>query len=117
VDIRGNVVSGVVQFQKAGRRLRSRPTPDALVTELIDALHYLGGQAHRDVVVNCIAAIRRSAGQEIPDTLAEDLTAAFHEHLNAPGPCMMTLPFGPGSLRWALSNEGVAMLRHRIRML
>ncbi len=110
-------MSGVVQFQKAGRRLRAQAAPNPLVTEIIDALNYLGGQAHRDMVVNCIAAVRRNLGEHPPEELAEDIVAAFHEHLRGSEACMLALPFGPESRRWGLSQEGAAMLRHKIRII
>ena len=111
-------MSGVIQFQKAGRRLAERAAPNPLVVEIVDALHYLGGQAHRDVVVNCIAAFRRNAGFEPPQTLAEDVIAAFHDHLGAEiSPRMLALPFGPESRRWGLSTEGAALLAHKMRMI
>ena len=71
-------MSGVIQFQKAGRRLAEQAQPDPLVAEIVDALHYLGGQAHRDMVISCIAAFRRNArwstNQPVPD-LGEEATA------------------------------------------
>ena len=111
-------MSGVIQFQKAGRRLAEQAQPDPLVAEIVDALHYLGGQAHRDMVISCIAAFRRNAGAEPPQTLATDVIAAFHDHLRAEiSPCMLALPFGPDSRRWALSTEGAALLAHKMRMI
>jgi hypothetical protein len=112
-------LSGVVQFPKAGRRLRAQAGPDPLVTEIVDALHYLGGQAHRDAVINGIAAVRRNAGREPPADLASVLTDAFHNHLQrpSPGPCLLALPFGPESRRWGLSQDGLALMRHKMRMI
>ena len=112
-------MSGVVRFQKADRGPRRQATPDPLVAEIVDALNYLGGQSHRDVVITCITATRRSAGAQIPPTLAQDLIASFDEHRRAHllGPCIFALPFGPGSRRWTLRHESVAMLRDRLRRL
>jgi hypothetical protein len=110
-------VSGVVQFQKAARRLRAQPASSLLVNEIVDALHYLGGQAHRSMVIQCIAAVRRNNGDHAPEDLDQELIAAFHEHLASRKPPLLALPFGPESLRWGLSAEGAAQMRHKMRML
>lgn len=111
-------MSGVVQFQKAGRRLAQRAAPNPLLSEIVDALHYLGGQAHRDAVINCIAIFRRNAGAEPPATLAADVIAACQDHLRSEiTPRMVSLPFGPDSRRWVLSTEGAALMAHKTRMI
>ncbi len=99
--------------------MRPQEQANPLVSEIVDALHYLGGQAHRDAVVECIAAFRRNNGGEPPRGLAQDVIGAFHEHLKAPspGPCLLALPFGPESRRWGLSAEGEAAMRHKLRMI
>ena len=112
-------MSDIVPFQKAGRRLRAQPQHDPMVTEIVDALHYLGGQAHRDTVTQCVAAMRRNSGIETPRGLEAQVVEAFHQHLRAPspGPCLLALPFGPDSRRWGLSTEGETAMQHRMRML
>jgi hypothetical protein len=112
-------MSGVVQFQKAGQRLGRLAEDSPLVSDIVNALHYLGGQAHRDVVVECIAAFRRNDGAEPPRGLAQDVISAFHDHIRstAPGPRLLSLPFGPESRRWGLSAEGEAAMRHRLRKI
>jgi len=112
-------MSGVVQFQKAGERFRQSVEVNPLLSDIVDALHYLGGQAHRDVVIECIAAFRRNKGAEPPRGLAQDVISAFHDHLQRPepGPCLLTLPFGPESRRWGLSLDGEAAMRHKLRMI
>jgi hypothetical protein len=93
-------------------RVSQATAPDSLINEIIDALHSLGGQAHRDVVVNCIAAVRRSVDAEPPHDLAHRLIAAFDDYLaDPPTPSLLALPFGAGSRRWALTHEGLASLR------
>lgn len=110
-------MSDVVQFKKTVRRRWSSPAPKPLVAEIMDALHDLGGQAHRDLVLNYIAANRANSGIRPPATFSEDLIAAFGDHLasHPAGARLVTLPFGAGSRRWALSPEGMAQLRHRTR--
>lgn len=105
-------MAGVVQFQKARARAPQASARDLLISEIVDALYSLGGQAHRDVVVNCIAAVRRTAEMEPPHDLAQRLIAAFDDYLAAPpSPSLLTLPFGPGSRRWALSQDGLTRIR------
>lgn len=110
-------MSDVVQFKKTARRRWSASATTPLVLEIMDALHDLGGQAHRDVVCNYIAANRANTGVRPPNTFVNDLIAAFDDHLAAQpqGVRMVCLPFGPDSRRWALSHEGFAQLRHRTR--
>ncbi len=110
-------MSDVVQFKKTARRRWSPTAPRPLVSEIMDALHDLGGQAHRDVVLNYIAASRANTGARPPYDFSSDLLAAFEDHLESapPGARMLALPFGPDSRRWALSAEGMARLRHRTR--
>jgi hypothetical protein len=110
-------VSDVVQFKKTARRRWSPAAPKPLVSEIMDALHDLGGQAHRDLVFNYIAANRTNSGVRPPMEFFDDLIAAFDDHLDsyAAGTRLLTLPFGRESRRWALSHEGMAQLRHRTR--
>lgn len=110
-------MSDVVQFKKTARRRWSPVAPKPLVSEIMDALHDLGGQAHRDLVFNYIAANRTNTGERPPQDFFDDLIAAFEEHMDsgAPGTRLLALPFGPQSRRWALSHEGMARLRHRTR--
>lgn len=112
-------MSDVVQFKKTARKRWSAEVATPLVLEIMDALHDLGGQGHRDVVCNYIAANRANTGVRPPTTFIGDLLAAFDEHLaiRATGARMVYLPFGPDSRRWALSQEGFAHLRHRTRPL
>jgi hypothetical protein len=109
-------MSDVVQFKKTARRRWNASAPKPLVSEIMDALHDLGGQAHRDVVCNYIAANRANSGLRPQHDVFEDLLAAFEDHLDShAGAPLLALPFGPDSRRWALSHEGMAQLRHRTR--
>lgn len=107
-------MAGVVQFQKTSRRMSPVAAQDALIAEIIDALYSLGGQAHRDVVVNCIAAVRRTADMDPPHDLAQLLIAAFDDYLAVPpSPSWLVLPFGPQSRRWALTHHGLEAMRRK----
>jgi hypothetical protein len=110
-------MSDVVQFKKTARRRWTPVAPKPLVFEIMDALHDLGGQAHRDLVFNYIAANRANAGNRPPQDFFDELLAAFDDHLEAgpPRTRLLALPFGPDSRRWALSDEGMTQLRHRTR--
>ena len=110
-------MSDVVQFKKTARRRWSPAVPKPLVSEIMDALHDLGGQAHRDVVFNYISANRANSGERPSLDFFDDLLAAFDDHLDsAPASArLLALPFGPDSRRWALSHEGIAQLGHRTR--
>ncbi len=110
-------MSDVVQFKKTARRRWTPVAPKPLVSEIMDALHDLGGQAHRDLVFNYIAANRANAGDRPSSDFFEALLAAFDDHLETcpPRSRLLTLPFGEGSRRWALSEEGMTQLRHRTR--
>lgn len=77
----------------------------ALATEIVEALHWLGGAAHRDVVVDRILATRRNAGKPAEASLRGELWDAFdsfRDRMRKDGSALFTLPFGEGSLRWAL---------------
>jgi hypothetical protein len=110
-------MSDVVQFKKTARRRWTPVAPKPLVSEIMDALHDLGGQAHRDLVFSYIAANRSNTGERPPHDFFDDLLAAFDDHLESgpPRTRLLSLPFGPGSRRWALSQEGMAQLRNRTR--
>lgn len=88
------------------------PTPDGNITalepltvEIVEALRYFRGSGHRSQIIQYIEAAHRRAGQPAGDALTADITATFERHLgegNDPRP--FRLPFGPGSLRWALAE-------------
>lgn len=79
----------------------------ALAGEIVEALHWLGGAAHRDVVMDRVLATRRNAGKAADDGLKLDLIAAFEafrDRIRKDDDALFTLPFGEGSLRWALAD-------------
>jgi hypothetical protein len=79
----------------------------ALATEIVEALQWLGGAAHRDVVFERVISRRRNAGKPADDGLKLDMMVAFdafRERRGAEEPALFALPFGEGSLRWALAD-------------
>jgi hypothetical protein len=78
-----------------------------LAAEIAETLFQMGGAAHRDTVIDAMAAVRRSRGQAVDTDFrlqAVEAFAAFSD--DAPGVIeggpLFTLPFGPNSLRWAM---------------
>ena len=97
--------------QSAARR-RNAHQNRTLAAELVAALQRLGGAAHRDVVIDRVITARRNAGKLVEETLRIDLARAFEryrEQRRKPDVTpLFTLPFGEGSLRWALIDAGSA---------
>ncbi len=83
-----------------------------LAAEIIEALRRLGGAAHRDVVIDRVISARRNAGRVVEASLRLDLERAFERYRDrrrkADVTVLFTLPFGDGSLRWALIDAGPA---------
>lgn len=84
-----------------------------LVQEITGALFELGGAAHRDLVVAHIAK-KRGVYRPSP-SMGEELEAAFATHCAAAsdmrGQGLLHLPYGPSSLRWALTEQAYNLLR------
>ena len=72
-------MSDVVQFKKTARRRWTPVAPKPLVFEIMDALHDMGGQAHRDLVFNYIAANRANAGNRPSHDFFDELLAALRK--------------------------------------
>lgn len=77
------------------------PVEDPLAWDIAAVLQRMGGSAHQNVVIDCVAALHRSRGHEVkkPD-LARMVLDAFERYRE-----LFFRPFGEGSLRWALSPE------------
>mgnify|MGYP007020158829 CR=1 FL=1 len=95
------------EYVELARRARLRIDLDARTGELVEVLLSLGGAAHRDMVIDRIA-VRRSGNRASPG-LAREVIEAFDAHrmaMIARGlPPLFHRPFGPDSLRWALTAE------------
>ncbi|MBU1540066.1 MAG: hypothetical protein KKC29_01075 [Alphaproteobacteria bacterium] len=83
---------------------------DPVMVEILEALHALGGCAHRQAVADQIA-LRRS-GRPCPAeaALRTEVYAAFDVYLNwlasRKAVPLLWLPLGAGSYRWALTLAG-----------
>lgn len=80
--------------------------------EILQALLDLGGAAHRDLVVAYVA--RRRGIFRPSDALRRDLDAAFAAYCATSDPRgagLLHLPYGPGSQRWALTDQAYGLLR------
>ncbi len=76
---------------------------DPIAREIVQALAYLGGAAHRDRVVECVGAMRRQRGEPVQPTLFEEIVQAFERWCSRGKDAPFCRPFGDGSHRWALA--------------
>ena len=88
---------------------------DPLVGEIAEALLFFGGSAHRDRVINRLAA-HRAIGNDLAVALRIRAVAVFDAHSGMDGyglskAALFRKPFGAGSHRWALMPEAEAFLR------
>lgn len=89
---------------------------ERLVVEIVEALLFLGGDAHRDLVARRVAAARTGRDDAPSDALRREIHAAFDHRLaldrSRPGrPVLFDRPLGDDSHRWALAREAAAFLR------
>jgi len=95
-------------------RRQSAHARRALACEIAETLYRLGGAAHRDRVMELMAAARRSRGKAVDERLRLHAVEAFDAYCDlgrrggevAP---LFTLPFGPDSHRWALLDEAARL--------
>lgn len=78
---------------------------DPLANDIALVLHRMGGSAHQDMVVNCIAAMKRQRGESVTNDLKTMIIEAFERYRD-----FFVRPFGEGSLRWALAPDAAAAL-------
>mgnify|MGYP001280716329 CR=1 FL=1 len=109
----GTVVSYFEHKRRAGRA-RGRQI-DPVMVEILEALHALGGCAHRQAVADEIA-LRRSARPGSADAAARnDIYAAFDAYVTRTAsrkvPALLWRPLGPDSYRWALTDAGQRLLQ------
>jgi len=107
----------VIQYAKHRRsgNPRARYHEPLLVAEIVDALCFLGGAAHRDQVFARVASVRADQMAIATPALREELQQAFDSHRQAfPGglgpPPLLDLPFGGDSRRWALTRAAADLL-------
>lgn len=75
---------------------------DPLAHDVATVLQRMGGAAHQDTVVNCVAALKRQRGESVTQDLKVKIIEVFERYRD-----FFIRPFGEGSLRWALA-PGVA---------
>ena len=86
-------------------RTQSNPTAsprgpsllESLARDVAAVLKSLGGSAHQNVVIDCVAAIKRQRGEAVTQDLRQAVVEAFERYSQ-----WFARPFGEGSMRWAL---------------
>ena len=73
---------------------------ESLARDVAMVLKSLGGSAHQDTVIDCVAALRRTRGEPVTHDLKQAIVQAFEEFSE-----WFARPFGAGSKRWALIAE------------
>lgn len=80
------------------------------MVEILEALHALGGCAHRQAVADQIALRRNGRSCPAEAAARNEIYAAFDAYLNWPASRkaapLLWLPLGSGSYRWALTDAG-----------
>ena len=70
---------------------------EGLARDVALVLKRLGGSAHQNVVIDCVAAMKRNRGEPVSQDLRHAIVQAFETYNH-----WFTRPFGEGSMRWAL---------------
>jgi len=73
---------------------------ESLARDVALVLKSLGGSAHQNVVIDCVAAMKRQRGEPVNKDLRQAVVEAFERYSQ-----WFTRPFGEGSMRWALVAE------------
>jgi hypothetical protein len=73
---------------------------ESLARDVAQVLKSLGGSAHQNVVIDCVAAMKRNRGEPVAPDLRNAVVEAFERYSQ-----WFTRPFGEGSMRWALVAE------------
>jgi len=73
---------------------------ESLARDVAQVLKSLGGSAHQNVVIDCVAAMRRQRGDPVTQDLRQAVVEAFERYSQ-----WFARPFGEGSMRWALIAE------------
>ena len=73
---------------------------EALARDAALVLKSLGGAAHENTVIDCVAALRRQRGESVGPDLGRLIVEAFQRYSE-----WFARPFGEGSKRWALIAE------------
>lgn len=116
-SIRAGETADILDYMaQVRRKARRNPEADPLVAEIVEALLGLGGQGHRNAVVERIALARAGEPAKPTEALVAHVRAAFEERLKLDRAmhqprALFDLPFGDGSHRWALAPEAESFLR------
>ncbi|MGV3577743.1 hypothetical protein [Brevundimonas sp.] len=70
---------------------------ETIARDVAMVLKSLGGSAHQDTVIDCVAALHRTRGEPVAHDLGQAIVEAFEQFSE-----WFTRPFGDGSKRWAL---------------
>lgn len=73
---------------------------ESLARDVAMVLKSLGGSAHQNVVIDCVAAMKRNRGEAVAPDLRNAVVEAFERYSQ-----WFARPFGEGSMRWALIAE------------
>jgi len=73
---------------------------EAIARDVALVLKSLGGSAHQNVVIDCVAALKRQRGEAVTHELRDAVVEAFNRYSE-----WFARPFGEGSQRWALIAE------------
>ncbi|WP_406851961.1 hypothetical protein WEU32_11445 [Brevundimonas sp. BH3] len=75
---------------------------DPLAHDIATVLHRMGGSAHQDMVINCVAAMRRQRGESVTQDLKARIIEVFERYRD-----FFVRPFGEGSMRWAIAPDAL----------
>lgn len=73
---------------------------ESLANDIAAVLKSMGGSAHQNLVVDCVAALKRQRGEAVnPPDLRQKIIEVFDHYRD-----LFVRPFGEGSQRWALAQ-------------
>ncbi|SPU55841.1 Uncharacterised protein [Brevundimonas vesicularis] len=74
---------------------------ESLAHDIATVLKSMGGSAHQNMVVECVAAMKRQRGEAVnPPDLRQKIIETFEYYRD-----WFVRPFGEGSQRWALAGD------------
>ena len=74
---------------------------ESLAQDIAAVLKSMGGSAHQNLVVDCVAALKRQRGEAVnPPDLRQKIIEVFEHYRD-----IFIRPFGEGSQRWALAGD------------
>ena len=114
-------MDNILHYPGPGKRVRRSARIDPVLAEIIDALVYFRGQAHRDAVCHHIASNRAGEARRASETLKQEIFNAFQAHMALVAESRRTgsllyQPFGEGSHRWGLTHDALQLFAPRLRV-